>query len=198
MSTNNAINLKAAGIAVYDGAGTFTADTVTQHAVLFGGASNAITSQLLTNGQLPIGNTGNDPTAAALTAGTGISITNGAGSITIAGTGGGLTWTVVTGTTQTAAVNNGYIANNAGLVTVTLPTTAAVGDIVAVTGINNATGWKIAQSSGQQVFFGTSSTTSGATGFLASTNTRDTVFLLCVVANTTFNVLDSIGNITVS
>lgn len=197
MATQNAINLNAAGIAVYDGAGTFTADTVTQHAVIVGGASNQLTSILLTNGQLAIGSTGTDPSAATLTAGTGISITNGAGSITISGSGGGMSWTVVTGTTQAMAVNNGYIANNAGTVVATLPATAAVGSIVAITGINNNTGWQIAQNSGQQIFFGTSSTTSGVSGSLASTKTRDTVFLLCVVANTTWNVTDSIGNITV-
>jgi hypothetical protein len=45
-----------------------------------------------TNGQLLIGNTtGNTLTKATLTAGTNISITNGAGSITIAATGGGVT-----------------------------------------------------------------------------------------------------------
>lgn len=197
MATQNAINLNAAGIAVYDGAGTFTADTVTQHAVIVGGASNQLTSIPLTNGQLAIGSTGVDPSAATLTAGTGISITNGAGSITISGSGGGMSWTVVTGTTQAMAVNNGYIANNAGTVVATLPATAAVGSIVAITGINNNTGWQIAQNSGQQIFFGTSSTTSGVSGSLASTKTRDTVFLLCVVANTTWNVTDSIGNITV-
>jgi len=44
-----------------------------------------------TNGQLLIGNTtGNTLTKATLTAGTGISITNGSGSITIAATGGGI------------------------------------------------------------------------------------------------------------
>lgn len=43
-----------------------------------------------TNGQLLIGNTtGNTLTKATLTAGTGITITNGAGSITIAASGGG-------------------------------------------------------------------------------------------------------------
>ena len=171
--------------------------TVTQHNVLIGGASNGITSLALTNGQLAIGNTGNDPSAATLTAGTGVSITNGAGSITINAAGGGLTWTVVTGTSQSAAVNNGYIANNAGLVTVTLPATSAVGDMVAVTGINNATGWKIAQNAGNQIFFGTSSTTSGAGGSLASTNTRDVVYVVCMTANSTWNVVNSIGNITV-
>jgi hypothetical protein len=41
----------------------------------------------LTNGELFIGSTGNPPVAATLTAGAGINITNGAGSITIANTG---------------------------------------------------------------------------------------------------------------
>jgi len=96
------------------------------------------------------------------------------------------------------AVNNGYIANNAGQVVATLPTTAAVGTVQAITGINNATGWKIAQNASQQIFFGTSSTTSGTGGSLTSTNTRDSVFLVCVVANLTWNVYDSIGNITIA
>lgn len=44
----------------------------------------ALVSTALTNGQLLIGSTGAAPTVATLTAGTGITITNGAGSITIA------------------------------------------------------------------------------------------------------------------
>lgn len=197
MPTNNAVNISAAGIVKYDGAGTFTADTVTNHAVLIGGSSNAITSLALTNGQLAIGNTGNDPSAATLTAGTGVSIVNASGSITVSAVGGGLTWTVVTGTSQAAAVNNGYIANNAGLVTVTLPAVSAVGDTVAVTGINNATGWKVAQNAGNQIFFGNTNTTAGTGGSLASTATRDTVYLVCMTASATWNVVNSIGNITV-
>lgn len=43
----------------------------------------------LTNGQVAIGSTGNAPQAATLSAGSGIVITNGAGSVTIATTGGG-------------------------------------------------------------------------------------------------------------
>ncbi|MEI8043904.1 MAG: hypothetical protein WCL11_21015 [Verrucomicrobiota bacterium] len=62
----------------------------------------------------------------------------------------GMTWNNVTGTSQAAAVNNGYLANNAFLVTVTLPTSPALGDIIAVTGAG-AGGWKIAQTSGQSV-----------------------------------------------
>ena len=59
---------------------------ITQHSLQVGGASNALTQLgVATNGQLPIGSTGADPVLAPLTAGTGISITNGAGSITING-----------------------------------------------------------------------------------------------------------------
>lgn len=197
MATNNAINLNATGIVKYDGAGTFSATTVTQNAVILGGASNALSSLVLTNGQLAIGNTGSAPSAATLTAGTGVSITNGTGSITINATGGAISWTVVTGATQAMAVNNGYIANRAGTVAFTLPTTSAVGDIVAVTGINTATGWSIGYTTNQQIFFGTSSATV-TTGSLASVNIRDTVYLVCVVANLTWNVVSSIGNITVA
>lgn len=197
MATANAINANSTGLVKYDGAGTFSATTVTNHSVLIGGTSNAITSLALTNGQLPIGSTGADPSAATLTAGTGISISNGAGSITINGVGSGLTWTVITGATQAMAVNNGYIANRAGTVAFTLPTTSAVGDMIAVTGINTATGWSIAYTTNQQIFFGTSSATV-TTGSLASVNIRDTVYLVCVVANLSWNCVNSLGNITIA
>jgi hypothetical protein len=197
MATANAINADSSGLVRYDGAGTFTGVTTTNHNILVGAASNGITNIALTNGQLAIGSTGADPVAATITAGTGITTSTGAGSFTINAVGGGLTWTVVTGTTQAAAVNNAYIANNAGLVTVTLPATSAVGDTVIVTGINNATGWKVAQNAGNTIFFGTSTTTAGTGGSLASTNTRDTVWMVCMTANATWNVVNSIGNITV-
>jgi hypothetical protein len=62
-------------------------------------ASGGTGQTTYTNGQLLIGNTtGNTLAKATLTAGSGISITNGAGSITIAATGGGGTVTSVGGT----------------------------------------------------------------------------------------------------
>ena len=76
MVTGNAINANSTGQVRYDGAGTFTADTLTNHATLVGGASNAITSVLQAAGQVLIGTTASDPTAASLTAGSGISISS--------------------------------------------------------------------------------------------------------------------------
>jgi hypothetical protein len=110
---------------------------------------------------------------------------------------GGFTWDEVTGTTQAASVNNGYIANNASLVTITLPDTASVGDVVRVTGKGDG-GWKIAQNASGIIHFGNLDTTTGATGYIASTHIRDSVELVCVVANTEWNVISSQGNITVA
>jgi len=198
MATNNAINLNATGVVSYDGAGTFSASVLTQNAVLVGGASNAIASQALSNGQLIIGSTGVAPVAATLTEGTGISITNAAGAITINATGGGFDWNIVTGSTQTMVAHNAYVENTTGLCTLTLPATSAVGDTIQVAGMNSAGSWKIAQNSGNQIFFGSASTTSGATGYLASTNAYDNVTLTCVTANANWIVTTSIGNISVN
>ena len=69
-----------AGAMEYDGTSLFFSPSTTRLRTVL--TNNTIPS----NGQLPIGN-GTNYTNAALTAGTGISVTNGAGSITIANTG---------------------------------------------------------------------------------------------------------------
>lgn len=60
----------------------------TAHGILVAEGSSAATPLTLTNGQLLIGSSSSDPVAATLTAGANITITNGAGSITIASSGG--------------------------------------------------------------------------------------------------------------
>jgi hypothetical protein len=105
-------------------------------------------------------------------------------------------WTNVTTTTQAASVNNGYIANNAALVTITLPVTVAVGGIISVAGAG-AGGWKIAQNASQVVNFGNRATTSGIGGSLTSANQFDAVKLICITANLTFSVVSSNGNVTI-
>lgn len=107
------------------------------------------------------------------------------------------TWNEVTGTAQTAVVNNGYITNNSSLVTVTLPSTAAVGDVIEVSGKGSG-GWKIAQPASAIIHFGMWDTTTGTGGYLSSTNRRDAVRLVCVVANNEWNVAPgAIGNINI-
>jgi hypothetical protein len=142
----------------------------------------------MTNGQILIGSTGATPSPATLTAGPGISISNGAASITISGTGSGIGWTEVTGTTQAMSADSGYISNNGGVVTLTLPATAAVGTAISIIG-KGAGGWLIAQNGGQNIQVGSSSSTVGAGGSIASTNRYDSINLICTTANTTWTAL---------
>lgn len=151
----------------------------------------------MANGTLVIGaGTTSDPVVSTLTAGSGISITNGAGSITISST-GGFSWNEITVVAANMSVNNGYIANNAGLVTLTMPATAAIGDCVQVVGKGTG-GWRIAQNAGQTIHFANNDTTAGAGGRLDSTGQYDTVELVCITANTDWAVIDSVGAITVT
>lgn len=108
---------------------------------------------------------------------------------------GGFTWNTVAGTSQTLATANGYIPQNVGLTTFSLPATAAVGDTFRIAG-RGAGGWTLAQAAGQTVFFGNVNTTTGAGGSLSSSNRGDCIELVCVGTNTDFEVISSIGNIT--
>jgi hypothetical protein len=80
---------------------------------------------------------------------------------TFAGNGAGLTnvsgvmvWQTVAGTAVQAQRNTGYVLTNSQTVTVTLPVSPNLGDIVRVTGVG-AGGWKISQNSGQSVLTAT-------------------------------------------
>lgn len=191
MTIQNSVNI-IGGLPVsveYGGTGL---NTLTNGGILVGQGIADVLPITLDDGELLIGSTGNDPVAATLTAGFGISITNGAGSITIAATGMAAA-VEVTGTTQTMAVNTAYIANNAGLVTLTLPATAALGDRLYVTA-KGAGLFRIAQNSGQQIHFLDVSTTSGATGFLDATERYSAIELQCITANNEFVVVDASGN----
>jgi hypothetical protein len=104
-------------------------------------------------------------------------------------------WVVVTDATAAAAPNYGYLINRATKVTITLPVTAAVGDTLEIVGGVAAGGWHLAQNANQVVHFGTISTTTGTGGYLEATDHRDCIKLVCVVANTEWEVFSSIGNI---
>ncbi len=112
------------------------------------------------------------------------------------GGGGGISWSEVTGTSQTAAINTGYILNNAGLVTLTLPTTAAVGSVVEVRG-KGAGLWRVAQNASEIIHFGRLNTTTGTGGYVQATHRYDCMTLTCIVADTEWVVSGSQGNMTV-
>jgi hypothetical protein len=79
----------------------------------------------------------------------------------------------------------GYVPDNVALCTLTLPATAAFGTAITIVGLGSG-GWKIAQNASQIIHVGSSATTTGVGGSLASTNRYDSIDLVCVVANTTW------------
>jgi hypothetical protein len=114
------------------------------------------------------------------------------------GGGGGTTGTWVStaiSLTISAGVNY-FTSAPGGTVAFTLPASIPAGTTIGIAGFGS-TGWSILQGAGQKIHFGNLATTTGAGGSLASTNSKDNVTLLCVVANTTFVVLSGVGNITV-
>ncbi len=177
------------------GSGTVTTVSVVSANGFAGTVATATTTPAITISTSVTGILkGNGTAISAITVGSGL--TYDGTTLSATGSGTGLTWSEVTGTSQAGAVNNAYILNNAGLVTLTIPTTAAVGDIVRVVG-KGAGGWLIAQNASENINFGNLTTTTGVGGSLASTNRYDCVELVCTVANTTWTVMSSVGNITV-
>lgn len=198
MAFNNAVNMTSTGMAQVSATGQWSAPTITQFAPVIGTTANGIVSTAaMTNGQVLIGSTGLAPVPASITGGAGITVTPGAGTITISSAGGGTTWNTTAVSIANMAVGNGYFAIAAGgALTFGLPAASVLGDTVRLS-LDGATSWQITQAAGQQVRIGSSTTTLGAAGTLTSTAQGDSVELVCRVANTLWVIQDFVGNITV-
>ena len=115
----------------------------------------------------------------------------GGGTVLYSGGVGGFAWLNVSGTTQAAAINTGYICSNAGATTVTLPATAAQGSVVGVASAN-AGGFVFAANTGQTIKFLGQTTTSG--GSWTSAEQYDVMIALCIVADTTWMIIQAPGS----
>ena len=127
-----------------------------------------------------------------------ITVTPGANTIdlSVAAGSGSLLWTREVGAAVPMVNGHGYINTNVGLTTFTLPALAAVGTQLAIMG-ESAAFWTIAQNGGQNIQFGNVSTTPGGGGSLTATNAFDSIWLICRVANTTWQVMSATGNIAI-
>jgi hypothetical protein len=148
-------------------------------------ASGVPTWIALADGELVIGSTAGSPAAATLTAGSGISISEGSNTITISGVAAGLGWNTDATGTIAMATDTAYVCSNAGATTGTLPATAPLGSVCALEGLG-AGGWVLTANTGQTIKIGSSTTSSGGT--LTSAAATDNVYVVCIVANTTWRV----------
>lgn len=148
--------------------------------------------QNVTSGRLLGRHSGTNGSIEEIQLGTGLSFSSGILNATASG-GFGYTQQTSTGP-HTVADNTGYIANNASQVQYTLPATAAVGMQFKIVGKGSG-GWKLNQQSGQTVYFGSASSSTGATGFWEATDPKDCIEVVCVTANTEFVIVSAVGNI---
>ena len=141
--------------------------------------TGALQAATLTSGQLLIGGT-TTPAAATLTAGAGITITNGNNSITIASSTGGFTWSDTSGTVN-AAVQNGYFIT--GTCTSTLPASPNEGDTIKYV-VDTTHLLTITANTGQKIRIGT--TLSAAAGTAVNTQRGDAITLVYRSTGTTW------------
>lgn len=129
----------------------------------------------------------------------------GSGNISVSGNPGTNTLTISTtglpawnkiSASQALVVNNGYICTGGAILSLSLPATSTVGDIIEVT-LDGSTGWTITQGAGQSIRIGNSTTTAGVGGSLSSTAQGDSIRMVCSVTDLKWNVLSSMGNPTV-
>lgn len=162
-------------------------------------ATNNVTNtpELIANGQLMIGSSGNNPVASILTPGPGISIVEGPGTITISATAAGNWVDQTTTPVNPMELDTGYTSNG-GATTIEyhLPAVAATGDSLEING--KGTGlFNIKLSTGQVIHFG-SLTTSPVVGVgigIASTSTFDCIRLRCIDGfAAVWTVVFSVGN----
>jgi len=111
--------------------------TQTLHGLPIGAGSSAAISWTAapTDGQVLIGSTGLTPVLNTITAGAGISVTNGPGTITIANTGGtGFTYTLVNSTPYIVLPADQYMGvdTSGGAITIQLPNAPTTGRVFVV------------------------------------------------------------------
>ena len=185
MATNNALNV---GLSGASGTGNFAGTTSPSFTTPSLGVADATSINKMaitapaTSSTLAVadGKALTCSNTMTFTSTDGASVAFGAGG-TVAYSTSGLLWSGVAGTSQAAAVDSGYIIQNAGATTVTLPAVFAVGSRVAIAGLG-AAGWILEPAAGDNIQVGSSNATTSVT----SANQYDQIEVVGLVANKTW------------
>jgi hypothetical protein len=142
------------------------------------------------DGEIIIGQTGDNAVANTMTPAFGIEIDNAPGSITIRATGQRDIEKVTIDTLMVKDRN--YITDGATSLQMTLPATVELGSVFTITDINS--GFRIRQGAGQLIRFGNKTTTTGTDGNIETVQDGSSVTLMCTTADLEFSVISSVGN----
>lgn len=105
------------------------------------------------------------------------------------------TYNTTSGTSASLVANNAYFANNASLVTYTLPSTASVGDVFKIF-YKGAGNFAVAQNAGQSIVCGDTTTTAGTGGSVTGVDAGTILTITCSTTNSGF-IAEATGNFTV-
>jgi len=111
---------------------------------------------------------------------------------------GQITWNNVTSASATMAPRNGYAANRATQVSLSLPLAGGTqfGNTISVMAVG-AGGFRITQNAGQSIIVGIDQSTVGVGGYIEATTPTDAITLVCGPDDLTWRALSSFGNLTV-
>lgn len=122
-----------------------------------------------------------------LTAGSGITIVQSGNNISISADDTTISWNNVVTTPVTMTSGNGYKVNSGGLVHLNLPSASSFGDELNIMGFTGS--WEIDQAASQRIIIGSVTSTTGVGGSVSSTNANDSVILICMEDNLTWQCL---------
>lgn len=108
----------------------------------------------------------------------------------------GIIWQLI-GANRTLSSNNGYVCTTGATLSLLLPPTSILGDIIEVT-LDGSTNFIITQGAGQSIRFGSSTTTVGTGGSLASIVQGNALRMVCSIASTKWNILSTQNSFTVT
>lgn len=120
----------SSNIIAYSIVGNITSPSFTSNSFVYTNTSGQLTTAVATDGQLLIGRTNNVPQVASLTAGTGITITPGAGSISIAASSSSTVSSLI------GTVNQITVSPTTGNVTVSLSSNVTITSNLTVSGLS--------------------------------------------------------------
>lgn len=196
MAKNNIINNDLTDCFGLDVSGLSAQD---QERILVTDSGSVVSSlSAMTDGQIAIGSTGSSPVAATLTAGSGISIVNAPGSITVSYTGGGTllknirflttsgTYTPTAGTVSCQIIAVGGGGGGSGV-------RGSAGNNVADGGSGGAACYKYYATAPSDVEYTIGTGGAGGVGLLAASNGTDTIFNGEVVAGGGLRGVQRIG-----
>lgn len=170
------------------GGGQLNTNALVNTAVTYAKIQNVTTQRILGR------HSGTNGVIEEITIGGGLTLS--AGTLSAAASQGGFSYSEqITAGPHIVSNNIGYIASGSMIqIMYVLPITCPLGFQFKIVGKGGG-GWRLTQNSGQIVYLGSSQSTPGVTGFWESSGVRDTVEIVCIEANTQFQIISSVGNL---